>query len=528
MRIDVKSKDTQGKERQTQDSTVMDVPLSVLNQVNKFLDMKSNPALKMKELISLLKGEFKIPETEINEAKAKAKSDSAVDQYAALFPLVEKYLKCGDPRKSYPVLFFLCDANPDWLGEYGDMSLSDLIKRDEKFLVWAYIQFGGKLIFKRERGTSYLLEAVAEKGLTDLFQFILKADTEKFFNEEYIKSLISQAVKSDNIEFVQFMMDTYRINMSECEGIAIKAIKHPTYEPKSKKDIQPDVRMLDFILKQGVDPNGLTKKADGSTETSKDCKVFAITGQWIERQNVLPVHPLLWCITANNLPAIKRLLQEETIQVNLRTTMEHKTVLHSAVYELYRSYKGSEQAIQSLQIIKVLLAHGADPDLKNHAGKTPRMILAEALERPDHSKECEEAARLFNLNKSPLFKKLDDMLAKRDLKDEKLAVLSKLKYIFQDYINTNPDKRFSDIFSTPRSFLIIQTWLKELDSAKDTPKKMFEKLVEQLEAGEIPSQLFGYILYARNNLLTEKNTLSLDEKSTDSHDKSTEATKALS
>lgn len=126
---------------------------------------------------------------------------------------------------------------------------------------------------------------------------------------------------------------------------------------------------------------------------------------------------------------------------------------------------------------------------------------------------------IFTMKCSPLFKELDDMLAKRNFANKKLSVYFKLKCIFQHYIDNKSDKRFFDNFWTPRDVFIIRIWLKELDSTRDTPKKIFEKLITQLEADEIPSQLSDYIFYTSLILFTEKNTSTLDEKSTDSLDK---------
>ncbi|GAB1210766.1 hypothetical protein APSETT445_009564 [Aspergillus pseudonomiae] len=72
--------------------------------------------------------------------------------------------------------------------------------------------------------------------------------------------------------------------------------------------------------------------------------------------------PLLTAVYNNSEEAVKLLLEDPRVDVNLITPTEQMTALMAAELGEYRS------------IADLLLAHGADPDLPDCTGMTPRMI----------------------------------------------------------------------------------------------------------------------------------------------------------
>lgn len=455
---------------------------------------KKNPTLKLEELTSLLKNERGVSDKEIEAAKSEAKDTTCGAQYRALLPLADKYLMPKIDGKRMDVLFFLCEANPDYMGK---IILIDRIHKEDKSAAWAILQFGGNFTYNIiDKGSDRSpLAAVAKKGWSDMFNYMLTADTEHFYSDELIKALLPEAIENKNIQRVTQLIDKYHINLNAfIDNQGASLLFKPSFH-------EEDLAMLDLLLNRGANPNGSMKFTNVSALTTN--------GEITERKNVLAIHPLAVSVKFANLPGIKRLLQEEKIQVNLRSTIDQVSALHIALDCFDRS-TGRGTPKFYVKVIELLLAHGADPDLKNYKGVSPRMRLEERLKRSENLKEYKEVDQLFKSKMSPLFKKLDQELAKRESKEEKSTACSKLKFIFQYYVNNKPDKTTFDFIKPAPVIPIIAAWMKTLDSTKETPQQALEELEKQLKNIKIPTYLADYILYVRLNLLSINEAPSLD------------------
>jgi ankyrin repeat protein len=189
-------------------------------------------------------------------------------------------------------------------------------------------------------------------------------------------SVLYWAVRNDSVEIVKYLIlkgadPKAREKGEEVEGRTL------LWAAKSRE-------MAEFLVSRGVDPHARDKNGDTALHQAcrnsyRDVVEFLLnSGIHVEtkgRWDMPPLHSAASTLTGDPRPIVNLLLQRGAA-INSRGFHGH-TVLHEVAY-----FNRPEMA-------DILLANGADPNLKDGEGKTP-LDLANLAGR-------EERARVINL-----------------------------------------------------------------------------------------------------------------------------------